>query len=101
MTIKLKGTQTQQVEVSVSKSELFDQANKHFGDIDVYLLTKNCLYNKLKLPVSAFIKDGKWFIEEELYSSHSFISKRYLRDVEDGDKVILKVLEDLKEICCE
>lgn len=98
MTIKLKATHSQEVTVSVTKLELLHQAKQNLDEKDIYLLTKYKLYQKINLPQEAFIKDEKWFVEEELYSSHSFISKRYLRDVEESDKVVLKVLEDLKGI---
>ena len=97
MTIKLKATHSQEVTVSVTKLELLHQAKQNLDEKDIYLLTKHKLYQKIKLPQEAFIKDEKWFVEEELYSSHSFTTNKYLRDVEDSDKVILKVLDDLKE----
>jgi hypothetical protein len=98
MTIKLKATHSQEVTVSVTKLELLHQAKQNLDEKDIYSLTKHKLYQKINLPQEAFIKDGKWFVEGELYSSHSFTTNKYLRNVEESDKVVLKVLDDLKEV---
>ena len=98
MNINIKATHKQDVTVSVTKDELYDKVLQSFSEKDIYLLTRDKLYRKMNLPQNAFIKNEKWYYEEEVYSSHSFTRSVFLRDVAEIDKVMFKLLEDLKEL---
>lgn len=96
MKINIKATHTQDVTVSVTKDELYDKVLQSFSEKDIYLLTRDKLYSKMNLPQNTFIKNEKWYYEEEVYSSHSFTRSVFLRDVTESDKIILRLLEYLK-----
>lgn len=98
MKINLHGTYQQQVDFSVTKEELFKKSVENFDKNDVYYLVKNSLFSKMGLKQASYINNGVWYVDKEMYSTHSFDMKIPLRDVTEEDKLILKTLEDLKSI---
>lgn len=96
--IKLKGLQSQEVNVTVSKSDLLCAAKQNFDTKDLLTLAQGVLYKKMNLPLGARIVGSTWVEDVEYYGSHSYISQEDIRPVTEEDKFILKIIEDLKKV---
>lgn len=96
--ISIKGTQTTEVDVTVTKDELFAAAEQVLDAKDVWKLAKAAAYKKLDLPKDAFMRNFQWITETEVIGSHRYEVEDIIRDVTDKDVDVIRALEVLKKL---
>ena len=101
MTIKVNGLKTEYVECEITKEELLLKARTHLDNEDLYLLLKRSLYKEMELPMNAYRSGCSWFNDVEHYTSHNFITKNKIRDLNSEDLVLLKLLDTFKLFCID
>jgi len=84
--MKLKGTRTktEKVEITTSFQEVFDSLRKTFR-------------KKQGLDPKAYARDGKWYVDVEQHTSHSWTREKEIREATPEELDVLNAFLTLRE----